>query len=94
MNVPMTSVKYTDNGGVICPNCESTNLSGTEVDIDGGIATRTVMCLDCDANWTDLYELKGYRYLDIPDTEERSGFFGVKDIPDDPFNPTGVKGLL
>lgn len=70
MSIPMTPEQYALSGGVICPVCESTNLSGCGVDIEEGIATQAVMCLDCDADWTDVYHLKGYRSLDTGEDDD------------------------
>lgn len=55
---------YAAEGGGRCPVCQSENLSGTEVEIEGHLAFQEVMCLDCNAGWNDVYKLDSYSALE------------------------------
>jgi transposase-like protein len=41
-----------------CPICESGNMEGGSIDVNGTSAMQSILCLDCDAEWTDIYYLK------------------------------------
>lgn len=56
----MSQKKYVEQDGIHCPFCDSTNLCGDSVEIDGGGATQPVSCNDCGKRWIDCYELTGY----------------------------------
>jgi len=56
---------YVSTGGNVCPSCESRRIEGEHVEAEGATASQSVQCLDCGANWKDLYILKGY--LDLED---------------------------
>ena len=60
----MSIKKYVATGGTLCPCCGSAALTGSEVNIDAGIASQEVCCMQCWANWADTYSLTGYRDLD------------------------------
>jgi transcription elongation factor Elf1 len=40
-----------------CPYCESTDIEGGFVEIDGNMACQTVTCQDCGRRWSDGYKL-------------------------------------
>jgi transcription elongation factor Elf1 len=40
-----------------CPVCGFDQVDGGSVEIDGTQARQSVTCLECDASWTDVYEL-------------------------------------
>jgi len=46
-----------------CPVCRSTNIRGGSVHINIGIATQTVHCQECEAEWDDVYNLIGYNLI-------------------------------
>lgn len=48
---------YLTDGGNRCPHCDSGDLNGGPVEIDGNIAWQEVTCIDCDEAWIDLYKL-------------------------------------
>lgn len=51
---------YLENGGTKCPKCGSENIEGASWNADGGgTASQEVSCLDCDAEWFDVYNLVG-----------------------------------
>lgn len=51
---------YLDNGAVKCPKCGSDNIEANHWNNDGGLtATQECGCLNCDAEWLDVYNLVG-----------------------------------
>lgn len=50
--------KYLDCGGNHCPYCESSNIEGlTTIETDSNYASQTIMCLECNQEWDDIYTL-------------------------------------
>lgn len=49
--------KYVSSGGNECFNCHSSDLSGSEVEMDTGWASQHITCQECGAEWDDEYEL-------------------------------------
>lgn len=45
------------NNPNLCPFCKSDNISGGHIDAANTYATRNVICLDCKAEWTEMFEL-------------------------------------
>lgn len=52
-----------------CPWCGRGDLEGGPVDITGDKAVQTVGCLDCNAEWQDVYQLKAYALLEEGDEQ-------------------------
>ena len=50
-----------------CPACDSQEIEGESVDIEGDIALQEVGCLKCNATWTDSYRLNGFNLLEKGD---------------------------
>ena len=48
--------KYLKNSGK-CPFCQSNNIEGGEVEIDGKLVWQVIDCLDCKKSWVDYYKL-------------------------------------
>ncbi len=44
-----------------CPNCESEAIEGGAVTIDSPHALQELTCCVCNATWTAVYRLTGYR---------------------------------
>lgn len=57
--------KYLASGGGNCPVCGKDNVEGSSVEIDSGIASQEIYCVDCHSSWTDQYTLTGYSDLNI-----------------------------
>ena len=51
--------KYLEEGGTKCLHCDSGEIEGGYVNIEGGEAWQAVTCNDCLAEWTDIYTLTG-----------------------------------
>jgi hypothetical protein len=64
MKKPLSQQKYVKSKGSICPNCRSKNISADGPEIDGEIVWVNVSCQDCEACWTDIYNLIGYDSLE------------------------------
>lgn len=60
----LTSEEYVNEGGVRCPACQNHDIEGGSVEIEQGCAFQGCHCLTCGAEWTDVYELKRYDYLE------------------------------
>lgn len=61
----LTEKEYVENGGMICPVCESGYISSiVPLDYDVGIAWQEIKCNSCGARWTDKYNLVGYSDLE------------------------------
>jgi len=54
--------------GSHCPQCNGNRVDSEPVDIRRGEAHQVVACLVCGCQWEDLYELYGYRLIDLGDT--------------------------
>ncbi len=52
-------LKYLEGGGVECPYCGHTALSGGYVEVEGGEASQKVSCNECNREWYDVYTLTG-----------------------------------
>jgi hypothetical protein len=51
--------QYVKEGGVSCPFCRESDIEGSSVTIDNGIASQSIICTDCGEEWTDVYTLTG-----------------------------------
>jgi hypothetical protein len=65
---PEQEAEYISNRGSKCPICRSDNLEGGSLDVDGPVARVEATCLDCDAEWIDIYTLSGIE--EVPSNEE------------------------
>ena len=52
---------YLENGGSDCPVCGSGNLECGRMEPDGSQASQHCTCLDCCAEWDDLFNLTGMK---------------------------------
>lgn len=57
---PLTSEEYVAKKGLVCPHCQGEHIDGKQLSVEGGQAFQDVSCNDCDAEWTDIYDLKGW----------------------------------
>jgi hypothetical protein len=55
---------YIKGGDGKCPKCESINITGGHVEIDGDEAVQGVLCGDCEFEWEDVYILSEIRITD------------------------------
>ena len=62
----ITQELYVATGGQNCPCCNSSDVSGGQVQVDAGIAWQEVTCYDCGAGWNDQYALTGYQLVEEP----------------------------
>lgn len=63
--------QYLKHGGQICPHCGSSDLEvvfGSRETLDKDETTEEVRCDSCGSTWTDVFELKCYRDLEVPET--------------------------
>ena len=58
-----TESQHVETMGLECPVCRSTDIEGSAVEIDAGMAWQPVGCLACGAAWNDVYQLAGFSEL-------------------------------
>ena len=64
---PMTKPdkdRYIADGGVNCPYCQSADIAGESIEIDGKCAYQDISCLACGKKWRDLYGLFDVMFYD------------------------------
>jgi hypothetical protein len=66
---------------VQCPICESSNIEGGSMDINGTTAEQSISCADCDAEWTDIYYLRNVEIDSYPSDKVPSDSLPSK-VPD------------
>lgn len=66
---PLSDKQYREASGGVCPYCGSENIEGGSIDIQGKTAQQEVSCLECGAEWNDVYHLAGYNDLKDEDGE-------------------------
>ena len=49
-----------------CPCCNSDQIEGGPVQIDGPSAWQSISCNDCGARWADIYTLSSYEIEEYP----------------------------
>lgn len=42
-----------------CPYCQSHDIVGDSLEVDGNQVTQGVSCSECERSWTDVYTLTG-----------------------------------
>lgn len=60
--------RYLDNPG-LCPRCQSSDITGDSIDVDGETVTQSVCCSTCDFEWIDSYRLESFLPMYADDTE-------------------------
>ena len=64
MQGAMTDALYLKRGGNCCPSCGGGNTSGGRMEVDGNSSWQKITCGDCEAEWADMYGLRGYDALE------------------------------
>ena len=54
------------NHSSACPICESGDVSGGSMDMDGDSAWQSVTCMSCGAEWDDIYKLNSVEIESYP----------------------------
>jgi hypothetical protein len=49
------------------PKCDSGNIEGGDIQMDGMMAWQEITCLDCGVAWDDVYELQSVEVTHIPE---------------------------
>ena len=65
----MSDEVYVRKRGARCPVCRSDQIEGGPVEIDAGEARQPITCLNCRAEYDDIYKLFGYINL-VKDGEQ------------------------
>jgi len=56
--------EYADLHGLHCPVCMNQyTVEGSSIEVNKGGAYQNCSCTNCDAEWTDVYQLVGYDNL-------------------------------
>lgn len=61
----LSNQEYVRSLGVVCPVCQSDNITGGDITVNEGFVLQDVYCSDCESEWTDRYKLIGYDSLEI-----------------------------
>lgn len=63
---PLTPAEYVKHKGAICPVCRSRDITRDAIEVDENHCYQLVSCLnpDCEASWSECYELSGYDKLE------------------------------
>lgn len=73
----MEDEDYVSNGeNPCCPYCESDNLDLHDAKYSIGMEVR---CLDCKAEWHEIYEMVGYEVTKMPEGWKYNIFEGMKE---------------
>lgn len=59
----MASAEYVAIRGVRCPHCRSEDIEGGDITVEAGAAWQSVGCNECHQQWTDTYQLTGFKHL-------------------------------
>ena len=66
----MTIANYIALKGNNCPNCCSTEIFSTDMDLhEDGRITHNIVCQACKSTWTDVYKLTKYIALEVPNVQ-------------------------
>jgi len=60
----LSDEEYVAKGGSCCPRCNSSDITGGNVDVDANTCWQNVTCDDCDLEWDDHYELVSFCVID------------------------------
>jgi hypothetical protein len=60
MSIVLNDKAYLNQGGNICPACQSDQTESGPIETDGAVVTQEVTCNNCGASWKDFYKLTGY----------------------------------
>ena len=53
--------QYVKQGGSCCPFCGSIAIDGGNFEVDFGVGYQHIHCVECEKNWTDYYNIVGYK---------------------------------
>jgi hypothetical protein len=60
--------EYLVYSGSRCPVCKTENIMGCGgIEVDGDTCSQEVMCNECEATWSDVYNLVGIDNLEVPE---------------------------
>jgi hypothetical protein len=59
--------RYLRAGGGVCPVCQSSDITGDSIEVDGNGASQDVTCAECEAHWLDCYTLTGVLFIREPE---------------------------
>mgnify|MGYP003126224347 FL=1 len=66
--------KYVEQNGAACPFCGTDEFDGSDYYADCGTVWQEMTCLECKAEWTDIYTLTSIEYLgsvEVSDGKDR-----------------------
>jgi len=55
-----TDKEYVNDSGQHCPNCDSAEIEGGNIEVDGQCAWQPVTCNECNSTWNDTFQLTGF----------------------------------
>lgn len=69
---PEQKEKYLSQKGVRCPYCQCEQVEGGSFDVEAGCCSQYITCLECLAEWTDIYTLSDVEESYPPAIEEET----------------------
>lgn len=60
---PLTDEEYVKAGGLVCPACKHDDITAMAPDMDGPVINVPCSCYNCNATWTDQFNIVGYMEL-------------------------------
>mgnify|MGYP001565147231 CR=1 FL=1 len=67
---PKDIKRYVNKGFSKCPFCKSDDIQGDSIEVDGHSVWQEIECMNCQAEWTDIYTLTNMEVRSGPDREE------------------------
>jgi len=64
--------RYLSNGAQSCPFCESDQIEGSSIEIEGTEVYSQILCLGCKGEWHDIYKLTEIELTVFPNKKEAS----------------------
>ena len=50
---------HLENSGSACPYCGANDISGSQIEVDAGVASQRIRCQRCGEEWIDYYSMDG-----------------------------------
>jgi hypothetical protein len=69
--IPLSDKEYLAHGGAICPKCYGRSIDAPDaIQQDGSTAFQRITCNDCEYEWDDMWELRGYEPRFVGNSQE------------------------
>ncbi|MDD5547062.1 MAG: hypothetical protein PHO67_07930 [Candidatus Omnitrophica bacterium] len=88
---------YIESGGANCPFCESDQIEGGSIEVDGEIASQNMTCNACDKKWTDNFRRSSiYAGVEVGNVYpvEKIYICVSGGVVDDVYGRTGLQAII